>query len=87
MKLKIIAAAMLLLDREVESVSIPSLEGELGIYPGHIPMFIGLDKGKVTYRADGAEESVPVTGGYAQVMPDRVIIMTEGSDDGGSRPS
>jgi F0F1-type ATP synthase, epsilon subunit (mitochondrial delta subunit) len=87
MKLKIVASTKLLVDCDVESVSLPSLEGELGIYPGHIPMFIGLDKGNVTYRAEGSEESVFVAGGYAQVMPDRVIIMTEGSDEGGPRPS
>ncbi len=87
MKLRIIASTRLLVDREVESVSLPSLEGELGIYPGHIPFFIGLDRGNVTFRAGSSEESVPVRGGYAQVMPDRVIIMTESAEDGGQGPA
>jgi len=87
MNLKIITPVRLLVDRQVESVSLPGLEGELGIYPGHAPFFISLAKGDVKYRIGGSEESVAVNGGYAQVLPDGVVIIAEGPGDVESRSS
>lgn len=81
MNLRIIASNRVLADRDVEWVSLPSLEGELGIYPGHAPYFIGLGRGPVRYMSGGSEGSVDVAGGYAQVLPDEVVIMTEAGSD------
>jgi F-type H+-transporting ATPase subunit epsilon len=83
-KLKVITPVRLLVEREVDFVGLPSLEGELGILPGHAPFFIGLGKGKLTYRAGDRSESFFVRGGYAQVQPEEVVVMTEaGGDESG----
>jgi F0F1-type ATP synthase epsilon subunit len=47
LRLKIITPKRLLADVEAESVSIPSLEGEIGILPGHRPLVVGIGKGRV----------------------------------------
>lgn len=80
--LKVVTPRRLLVEADVESVALPTLEGEIGVLPGHRPLFVGIGRGKLTYRAAGDEDSFPVQGGYAQVQPEKVVVMTEvGEDD------
>jgi F-type H+-transporting ATPase subunit epsilon len=80
--LKVVTPRRLLAEADVEAVFLPTLEGEIGVLPGHRPLFVGIGKGKLTFRAAGDEESFRVQGGYAQVQPERVVVMTEvGEDD------
>jgi len=85
--LKVITPAQLLVEADVESVFLPSLEGEIGILPGHRPLFVGIGTGRVRFRTGGDEDSFPIRGGYAQVQPEKVLVMTdvgEDDEDGGA---
>jgi len=84
--LRVITPRSLIVDAEVEEVTIPSLEGELGILPGHRPLYTALGYGELTYRASGRRESLSVRGGYAEVGPERVTAFTELSEDEEDRP-
>jgi F-type H+-transporting ATPase subunit epsilon len=80
--LKVITPARLLVEADVESVFLPSLEGEVGVLPGHRPLFVNLGAGRLRFRSGEDEESFPVRGGYAQVQPEKVLVMTDvGEDD------
>lgn len=80
--LKVVTPRRLLAEVDVEAVFLPTLEGEIGVLPGHRPLFVGIGKGTLSYRAAGDEDSFTVQGGYAQVQPERVVVMTEvGEDD------
>lgn len=80
--LKVVTPRRLLAEADVEAVFLPTLEGQIGVFPGHRPLFVGLGRGTLTYREAGGEESVRIAGGYAQVQPERVVVMTEiGEDD------
>lgn len=80
--LKVVTPRRLLVEADVEAVFLPTLEGEIGVYPGHRPLFVGIGKGKLTCREAGGEESYRIAGGYAEVQPERVVVMTEvGEDD------
>ncbi len=83
--LKVVTPRRLLVETEVEAVFLPSLEGQIGVLPGHRPLFVGIGKGKLIFRESGGEESVAVRGGYAQVQPEKVVVMTEvgENDDSG----
>ena len=85
--LKIITRDSLILDAEVEDVSLPSLEGELGILPGHRPLVTALGKGNLSCRMDKREETFAVQGGYARVLPDRVTVFTELIQDENEQPA
>ncbi len=81
--LKVVTPRRLLVETDVEAVFLPSLEGEIGVLPGHRPLIVGIGRGTLSYREGGSEESVRISGGYAQVQPERVVVMTEvGEDDG-----
>ncbi len=79
--LKVVTPKRLLVEADVESASLPTLEGEIGILPGHRPLVVGIGKGRLGVRAGGNEESFFVQGGYAQVEPERVLVMTEIAED------
>jgi len=80
--LKVVTPRRLLVETDVEAVFLPTLEGQIGVLPGHRPLFVGIGKGKLIYRESGGEESVTIRGGYAQVQPEKVVVMTEvGEDD------
>jgi len=81
LQLRVISSRKVLVDMEVKEVSLPSLNGYLGILPGHRPLFLALGKGQITYRADGREEDLSVQWGYAEILPDRVLVFTELSED------
>lgn len=81
-RLEVITPGRLLVDTDVDAVFLPSVEGEIGILPGHRPLFVGIGRGRIRYVSGGDEERVSVRGGYAQVQPEKVVVMTEvGTDE------
>jgi F-type H+-transporting ATPase subunit epsilon len=70
----------LLLHQDVKSVEVPGRDGYLGILPGHAPLITELGIGILTYRTNGEPHFLTVMNGYAEVLPDRVIILAEVSE-------
>lgn len=83
LRLRVISRGKLLVSAEVEMVSLPGLDGEVGILPGHRPLILALGSGNLTYVHDGQEHSLPVRSGYATISPGEVIVFTELSQDEG----
>ncbi|NIM91093.1 MAG: hypothetical protein GTO17_09115 [Candidatus Aminicenantes bacterium] len=81
LRLKVITPRKLLVDEEVRELSLPSLDGYLGILPGHRPLFLAIGKGRIKYRVAEKEEILSVQGGYAEVLPASVLVFTELSED------
>jgi len=79
--LKVIIPSELLVDEEVQEVYLPSLEGYLGILPGHRPLFVALGHGQLTYKRSGDQHELSVNGGFAEVLPDRVLVFIEQGKD------
>jgi len=65
---------------DVDAVTLPGSEGELGILPHHAPLLSILGAGELRYRKGGLEESFAIVGGFVQVLPDRVVVMAETAD-------
>src|SRR4051794_20966256 len=61
-------------------VTVPGVEGELGILPHHAPLITTLGVGELRIRKGAAEESFAIVGGFLQVRPDRVVVMAETAD-------
>jgi F-type H+-transporting ATPase subunit epsilon len=68
-----------LLRETVVEVTIPGLEGELGILPGHAPLMTELGIGELSYRTGTSSQpiSLCVVRGFAEVLPDRVTVLAE----------
>jgi F-type H+-transporting ATPase subunit epsilon len=79
-ELQIVTPARHILQESVQAVEIPGKEGYLGILPGHAPLLTELGIGILSYRKDSATRYLTVVHGYAEVLPDRVIILAELSE-------
>jgi len=63
---------------EASTVVLRTLDGEIGILPGHSPLLAILGDGPVLVRAtDGSEVTARVNGGFVTVDSDNVIILGE----------
>lgn len=69
-----------LFDEAVDIVVLPGLEGQMGILPNHSPLLTVLGFGEVTVRSSGEEEFFAIGGGYAEIQPDRVIILADSAE-------
>lgn len=65
------------LEVESDSVQVPSVSGELGVLPGHVPMLAALKPGILTYRQDGQTVRTAIGGGYVEVAPSSIRLITE----------
>jgi len=61
----------------IDAVVIPTIDGEIGILPGHIPLLTVMDHGELRVTKDGKETALVIGGGFAQVTGDRVSILAE----------
>src|SRR5271156_5529614 len=68
-----------LLRETVVEVTIPGLDGELGVLPGHAPLITELGIGELRYKTSASSQpvSLAVLRGFAEVLPDRVTILAE----------
>jgi len=62
---------------EVDEVVVPGSLGYFGVLPGHAPLLATLGIGEVTYRIGRDEYHVAVSGGFAEVRNDKVIVLAD----------
>lgn len=67
----------LLNEANVGEVQIPGLNGYLGILPGHAPLITELGIGELSYRKGKDTYYATIVRGFAEVLPDRVAVLTE----------
>ena len=79
-RLEIVTPERLVYSDEVDAVTLPGIEGELGVLPHHAPLITTLGLGELRIRKGAAEEHVAIVGGFLQVRPDRVVVMAETAD-------
>ncbi len=61
----------------VDEVTAPSVEGEFGVLPGHLPLLAALRTGIVTYRKGTESTRCAVGPGFAEAGPDKLVILTD----------
>jgi F-type H+-transporting ATPase subunit epsilon len=66
----------------VDQVEAPSVHGEFGVLPGHLPLLAALEAGVVRYRTAGKVVALAVGPGFAEAGPDRVTVLTDSAVDG-----
>ncbi len=57
-------------------VVVPGTEGDFGVLPGHAPLISSIRPGVITIdTADGKQRKIAVTGGIAEVVPERCTVL------------
>ena len=80
LQLEIVAPDRVVLSTEAEYVSLPGVEGEFGILPGHIPFFAALKVGYMHYVREGKSIYATLSGGFAEVMDNRVRVLVNAGE-------
>lgn len=78
--LEIVTPYRLVLSEEVDEVVAPGLEGEFGVLPNHTPFLTILKLGEMSYRIGKERWFLVLNWGYAEVGPEKVIILAEGCE-------
>jgi F-type H+-transporting ATPase subunit epsilon len=60
-----------------DEVTAPSVDGEFGVLPGHLPLLAALRTGLVTYRLAGDTKKCAVGPGFVEAGPEKVSIVTD----------
>jgi F-type H+-transporting ATPase subunit epsilon len=76
-QLEIVALEKTLQTATVDSVTIPGLDGDFSVLPGHTPFLSALRTGVMTIRSNGTTKRYAVNGGYTEVLDNKVIVLTQ----------
>lgn len=67
-------------DGEVDIVTAPGAEGQMGILPNHSPLVSALDFGELRVRQGSAEEVFAIGGGVLQVANNQVLVLADSAE-------
>jgi len=76
-ELEVVTPLRLAVSTKVGEVSAPSVDGEFGVLEGHRPLLAALEHGPVTYTVDGKVKKAAVAPGFAEIGPDKVVLLVE----------
>ena len=77
LKLEIVTPQATVFSDQVELVTLPGVDGEMGIYPNHVRLMTQMVPGQVTVQQNGAERLIAVGEGMVEVTATRVSIVTD----------
>jgi F-type H+-transporting ATPase subunit epsilon len=75
--LELATPTRLVVTAEVDEVVVPGSLGYFGVLPGHAPLLATLGIGELTYRIGREEYHIAVSGGFAEVRNDKVIVLAD----------
>lgn len=80
MKLQVICPDRMFYEGEVSMVELNTTEGEIGIYPKHIPMTCIIAPGILTITEEGGLKNAALHSGFIQILPEKVTILAEAAE-------
>jgi F-type H+-transporting ATPase subunit epsilon len=79
-ELQVVTPERHVLEEQVLAIEIPGKSGYLGVLPGHAPLITELGIGILAYRTASETRYLTIINGYAEVLPNRVIVLAEISE-------
>jgi F-type H+-transporting ATPase subunit epsilon len=77
LKLEIVTPEAKSYSEDVEMVTLPGIEGEMGIYPMHVPLMTQIVAGELAVRKGGKDYFLAIGEGFVEITADKVAIMTD----------
>ncbi|OGE83964.1 MAG: ATP synthase F1 subunit epsilon [Candidatus Doudnabacteria bacterium RIFCSPHIGHO2_01_FULL_49_9] len=75
LKLKIVTPERVVLEAEVDSITLPTQMGQITILPNHIPLAASIAPGEMVIRDNGTEKFLVASGGVLEVKPGNEIMV------------
>jgi F-type H+-transporting ATPase subunit epsilon len=83
LNLEIVTPEKRVLSETVDSVTIPTTNGEVGILQNHSPLISSLKAGVLSYTKGGAVERMVIAGGFVEVSQNKVSILADTAETAG----
>ena len=80
MTLEILTPEKKLYSGEATSVTLPGVDGSFQILNRHAPIISALAKGTIKYKAGSETKTLTITGGFAECLKNKVIVLVEGAN-------
>ena len=77
LKLEIVTPEAQTYSEEVEMVTLPGVEGQMGVYPRHVPLMTQMVPGEIVVRKDGREYFLAVGEGLIEITGSHVSLLTD----------
>ena len=77
LKLEIVTPEAKVYSEDVEMVTLPAVDGEMGVFPNHVPLMTQVTPGEIVVRKDGRDVLLAVGEGFVKITGDHVAIMTD----------
>jgi F-type H+-transporting ATPase subunit epsilon len=77
LRLNIVTPQETVFDEDVNMVTLPGIDGDMGIYPQHIRLITQIVPGEVIVTQNGQEKALAIGEGLVEVTGDRVSIVTD----------
>ena len=75
--LEVVTPLGIVLSQDVDEIVAPSVQGEFGVLPGHLPMLAALNIGLLHFTKGNDTTEVAVGTGFAEVLNDRTLVLTD----------
>jgi F-type H+-transporting ATPase subunit epsilon len=66
-----------IISTEVDMITLPGADGQMGIMGGHAPLLTTLDIGEIILHKGSDAEYLAVAGGVVEVRPDKVTVLAD----------
>ncbi|MBO4474894.1 MAG: ATP synthase F1 subunit epsilon [Clostridiales bacterium] len=80
MTIEVVTPYEVFFEGRVESIVIPTLDGQFGIMPGHSPLVVAITPGIARFEADGQSRSFVISEGFAEIGQHVVIIVCNAAE-------
>ena len=77
LKLEIVTPDAKVFSEDVDMVTLPGVEGEMGIYPQHVPLMTQIVAGEVIARKGGKDYFLAIGEGFVEITADHVTILAD----------
>ncbi len=77
LKLEIVTPDAKVFSEDVEMVTLPAVEGEMGIYPNHVPLMTQISPGEIVARKNGQDFFLAIGEGFVEITGERVAILAD----------
>ena len=77
LKLEIVTPERTAYSEDVEMVTLPGSEGELGVYPNHVPLLTTINPGELRVLKGGKETFLAIGEGFVEITGSTVSVLTD----------
>src|SRR5258708_887164 len=77
LRLEIVTPESRVYSDDVEFVELPAVEGDMGVYPMHVPLITSIKPGELVVTKDGKKPHLAVGEGFVEVTAEKVSVLVD----------